>query len=151
RPILRASSDLAGRCLTIQAHHDALGDYKLHCESASDLLFTENETNSERIFAFPNPHRFVKDGINDFVVQGRAEAVNPERVGTKAAAHYVFAIDPGASAVVRLWFGRVGEAAATERAGEPGRKVRSDFSHPMLDSEAFAEFETVFAARRQEA
>jgi hypothetical protein len=51
RPILRASSDLAGRCPTIQASHRALGDYKLHCEDARHLLFTENETNTERLFS----------------------------------------------------------------------------------------------------
>src|SRR6185436_2359687 len=67
RPVLRASSDLAGRCLTIQANHPALGDYKLHCENARDLLFTDNETNTARVFAHPNAYRFVKDGINDFV------------------------------------------------------------------------------------
>ena len=53
-PALRASSDLAGHCLTIQASHRGLGDYKLHCEGARDLLFTDNETNSERLFSSPN-------------------------------------------------------------------------------------------------
>ena len=41
-------------------------------------------------------HPFVKDGINDFIVHGRTTAVNPDRVGTKAAAHYAFTIEPGA-------------------------------------------------------
>ena len=50
-------------------------------------FFTESETNSARLFSSPNRQPFVKDGINDFIVDGRTEAVNPERVGTKAAAH----------------------------------------------------------------
>ena len=52
------------------------------------LLFTENETNTERLFGVADGPRYVKDGINDCVVHGRADAVNPARIGTKAAAHY---------------------------------------------------------------
>ena len=66
------------------------------------LLFTENETNNQRLFGSPNAGRYVKDGINDFVVAGRQEAVNPEQEGTKAAAHYQFDVGPGQTAVVRL-------------------------------------------------
>ncbi|HMG06286.1 MAG TPA: hypothetical protein VK581_12575, partial [Chthoniobacterales bacterium] len=133
RPSLRASSDLAGHCPTIQATHRALGDYKLHCEDARDLLFTENETNTERLFSSPNKHRFVKDGINDFIGHGRTGTVNPERVGTKAAAHYQFTIEPGASKVMRLWFGRVGEAVEDDdRSGEP-RRVAVPVGLPVPD------------------
>jgi hypothetical protein len=150
RPVLRASSDLAGRCPTIQASHRALGEYKLHCEDAEDLLFTENETNTERLFSSPNRHRFVKDGINDCVVHGRKEAVNPERIGTKAAARYAFSIEPGASKIVRLWFGRVGEGMEEQESGEPG-KIPCPVCLPVLESEAFEHFDTVFRARRREA
>ena len=150
RPALRASSDLAGRCPTIQASHRALGDYKLHCEDAGDLLFTENETNSARLFSSPNRYPFVKDGINDFIVNGRTEAVNPERVGTKAAAHYAFTIEPGASRVVRLWFGRVGEAVEEDLSGEPGKTPRP-VCLPVLDQDAFEHFEGIFRERRREA
>ncbi len=51
-------------------------------------------------------------------------AVNPEQVGTKAAAHYAFTIEPGASQSVRLWFGRVGEATDEDRSGEPDQMPR---------------------------
>ena len=60
----------------------------LYCEGAAPLLFTENETNHQRLFGSANRTRYVKDGINDYVVHGRRDAVNPERNGTKAAAHY---------------------------------------------------------------
>ena len=60
------------------------------CEGKPRLLFTENETNNQRLFGSPNTGRYLKDGINDFVVAGRQDAVNPDQVGTKAAAHYQF-------------------------------------------------------------
>jgi Mannosylglycerate hydrolase MGH1-like glycoside hydrolase domain len=149
-PSLGASSDLAGHCLTIQAHHRGLGEYKLHCEGAQDLLFTENETNTERLFSSPNRQPFVKDGINDFIVHGRREAVNPEQVGTKAAAHYAFTLEPGGSRVIRLWFGRVGEALEEEPSGEPGLTPRPNCL-PVLDQEAFEYFDSVVKRRRLEA
>ncbi|MDP9253637.1 MAG: glucosidase [Verrucomicrobiota bacterium] len=150
RPVLRASSDLAGRCPTIQATHRGLGEYKLHCEDAHDLLFTENETNSERLFSSPNKQPFVKDGFHEFIVHGRTDAVNPERMGTKAAAHYPFTIEPGESKVVRLWFGRVGESMEEERPREPGGMHRP-VCLPLLDQQAFDQFEQVFRVRRHEA
>jgi len=150
RPALRASSDVTGHCLTIQASHRGLGEYTLHCEGARDLLFTENETNSERLFSSPNRQPFVKDGINDFIVHGRAEAVNPGRVGTKAAAHYAFTIEPGASQTIRLWFGRVGDAIEAEPSGEPGEALHP-VCLPVLNEKAFEEFDAVISNRRREA
>ena len=149
RPTLGASSDLAGKCLTIQARHRGLGEYKLRCEGARTLLFTENETNSERLFASPNRSPFVKDGINDFIVHDRREAVNPAQVGTKAAAHYAFRLAPGASQVVRLWFGRVGEATDEERSGEPG-VMPQPICLPVLEQDAFEQFDSVMRRRREE-
>jgi hypothetical protein len=150
RPVLRASSDLAGRSLTIQSTHRALGDYKLHCEGARELLFTENETNVAALFGAPNAGRFVKDGINAFIAHGETAAVNPEWTGTKAAAHYAFDIAPGATASLRLWFGRVGEATEEHESGEPGRVPRPECL-PVLASEAFEHFDTVLRARKNEA
>jgi len=86
----------------IVVEHPTLGCYILAAEGAPELLFTENETNLTRLYGAANPTPYVKDGINDAVVQGRADAVNPAGVGTKAAAHYHHVIDPGATAVVRL-------------------------------------------------
>ena len=82
--------------------HTDIGDYVLHCDGKPLLLFTENETNNERLFGSRNATPYVKDGINDFIVAGRQDAVNPHRTGTKAAAHYELDIGPGQTAVVRL-------------------------------------------------
>src|SRR5271167_3642915 len=87
---------------SVAASHAQLGERYLYCESAAQLLFTENETNNERIFGKPNASPYVKDGINNYVVQGKREAINPENTGTKAAAHHRVTIDAGQTATIRL-------------------------------------------------
>jgi len=77
-------------------------DYHLYCHQVGSLLFCENETNTARLFKSPSSPPYPKDAINDYVVHGRQEAVNPERVGTKAAIHYPMNLQPGASAEIRL-------------------------------------------------
>jgi len=86
----------------IAASHAEFGDHYLYCEGNPSLLFTENETNNHRLFGSPNASLYVKDGVNDFIVAGRLDAVNPRQVGTKAAAQYCLEIGPGQTAVVRL-------------------------------------------------
>ena len=70
------------------ASHAELGDRWLYCDGAPPLLFTENDTNNERLFATPNASPYVKDAFNAFLVHGHTGAVNPAKTGTKAAAHY---------------------------------------------------------------
>ncbi|MGE0258489.1 MAG: glucosidase [Alphaproteobacteria bacterium] len=86
----------------IEAMHPELGRYVLSCQGGPALLFTENETNNERIFGTPNPSPYVKDAITEYVVAGRQGAVNPSRTGTKAAAHYELRVAASGSSVVRL-------------------------------------------------
>jgi hypothetical protein len=102
RPVLRANG--AG----IDIEHHTLGVRRVECEDADEILFTENETNARRLFGTPNQTPFVKDGINDYIVYGEAGAVNPERTGTKASAHYRLSISPGETRVLRLRFGQPG-------------------------------------------
>ncbi|MGD0128137.1 MAG: glucosidase [Terriglobia bacterium] len=103
RPALTRPSGLAG-VTAIEAVHDYYGRRWLVCEGAPQLLFTENETNCERLYGTPNRTPFVKDGINEYLVNGQAGAVNPRETGTKAAAHYRLNIAPGERAVLRLRF-----------------------------------------------
>src|SRR5262249_24947656 len=94
RPSLHALPN--GRdAAVVTASHPELGDRWLCCEGSVPLLFTENETNTERLFGQTNQSRYVKDGINDCVVLGKADAVNPTLEGTKAAAHYVLNVGAG--------------------------------------------------------
>ncbi len=102
KPLLQQAEGPAGTRV-VAATHAALGAYRLCCEGDPEMLFTENETNHIRLrLDYPNAGPYLKDGINDSVVHGRREAVNPERRGTKAAAHYRLRLEPGRSATVRL-------------------------------------------------
>src|SRR2546427_3553565 len=101
RPVLRAGRAVADHAL-IETEHEALGPRWLYCEGAPELLFTENETNGERLWGEANPSPYVKDGINACVVDGEQDAVNPAAVGTKAAARYRMTLAAGQSVAVRL-------------------------------------------------
>jgi hypothetical protein len=135
RPQLAQASD-ANR--TIALTHPSLGHLFFHAEGAAELLFTENETNNERIFNSPNRCPYVKDGINDFIVHGRQEAVNPNRAGTKASAHYPLTLAAGASQVLRL---RLTDVA-------PSAKGSTQKASPGPFSK---DFDAVMNARRREA
>ena len=128
RPSLTAAKDKPGVVCAREAH---LGERYLYCEGQAALLFTENETNAKRLFNADNPTPFVKDGINNFVVNGQADAVNPQKTGTKVAAHYRLTVPPGKSETVRL---RLTSKPAGNGAGAFGKH-----------------FEEVMQARRKEA
>jgi hypothetical protein len=114
-----------------QTHSDRTQSERrwLHCEGSPELLFTENETNARRLFGTENRTPFVKDGINDHVVQGVMEAVNPEQLGSKAAAHYKLSLGSGETVVIRM------------------RLADSDFK----GTNAFDDFDKTFALRQHEA
>jgi hypothetical protein len=86
----------------IHVSHPVLGDYTLQCEGPAELLFTENETNGYRLWGTPNSTPYVKDAFHRYVIDGARDAVNPSKVGTKAAAHYVLDVPAGGFKVVRL-------------------------------------------------
>jgi hypothetical protein len=113
----------------LEATHSTLGTRWLYCEGEAELLFTNNETNYERLFGTHNRSPYVKDGMNDYVVNGRKEAVNPYRVGTKFTAHYLLSFAPNETKTVRLRL--------------------SD--QPHLVAPFGTEFEQTLAARKQEA
>jgi hypothetical protein len=101
RPRLRApASGVVGGL--VEAEHATLGRRWLVCEGAADLLFTDNESNLRRLWGVPNATPYVKDAFHDYVVRGRAEAVNPAREGTKVAAHYPWTLRAGETRSVRL-------------------------------------------------
>ncbi len=127
KPTLKQMEGVAGT-RTIAATHPALGTYYLHCEGEAPLLFTENETNNARLFPeYPNASPYVKDGINDYVVHGRQETVNPAGVGTKAAVHYRLTVGPGESATVRLRLSSQPPTQLEKKSGSSAPPVGSDF------------------------
>jgi hypothetical protein len=85
----------------LHAHHPGLGRLRLAAETPpAALLFTENETNVERLFATPNPGPYVKDAFHDYLIAGRSGAVNPAGEGSKAAFHYRLELPPGGETVL---------------------------------------------------
>lgn len=91
-----------GEMKIVSASHVELGAYFLYCENPDKILFTENETNNERIFNVPNGSPYVKDSINDYAIHGRQEGVNPRNQGTKASALYHLHFGPNETRVVNL-------------------------------------------------
>jgi hypothetical protein len=88
----------------IETNHEQYGLRRLLCDGQPTLLFTENETNSRRLYDDPDCTRYVKDSFHEYVVKGDKDAVNPHHVGTKAAAQYVITLVPGESKTLRLRF-----------------------------------------------
>jgi len=131
RPNLHIGRDGSSKIRIIEASHDLLGEYRLYCDDADELLFTENESNAERLWGVPNATLFVKDSINDYVVRGKKNAVNPGCVGTKAAAHYKIELSPEESRTIRLRLKQITTAEKSFR--------------------RFAKFDDLFAQRAREA
>lgn len=143
KPCLKLSQSGAG---VIEASHPELGYAWLYyddlCQDVGKMpeklinppvLFTENETNNQRLFGVSNASPYVKDGINNYLVNGEKEAVNPEQTGTKAAVHYTLSIGAGETKVVRL-------------------RLCDTPPHSQDNNTLFgADFDSIFATRKQEA
>ena len=97
KPLLREAGHGA-----IQATHRELGEYWLFCDGTPELLFTENESNAQRLWGQPNASPYVKDAFHAYIISNRREAVNPAKLGTKTAAHYLLEVPARGSKTVRL-------------------------------------------------
>jgi hypothetical protein len=101
KPNMRRIDDVKDASV-VQLCHSTYGHRWLFCEGLPDLLFTENETNTRRLFSYENGTRHAKDGINDYIVSGMQDAVNSANTGTKAAAHYQLTLGPREARTIRL-------------------------------------------------
>ena len=110
---------------TLLATHWDLGEYALYCSGADELLFTENETNTERLYGVPSPTPYVKDAFHACVVGGRREAVNPAATGTKAAARYARTVGAGETVTIELRLASLSRRAACSRRLSPVSTRRS--------------------------
>jgi hypothetical protein len=123
-----------------RASHEDLGDWVFRADASATLLFCENETNNQRLFGTPNASPYVKDGIDDFVVNGSAGAVNPDRTGTKLAALHVLEIAPGESAEIRIRLtGTTGATGTTDGAAAPADPLGSGFDRVLSTRKAEAD------------
>ncbi|WGK95089.1 MULTISPECIES: MGH1-like glycoside hydrolase domain-containing protein [Flavobacterium] len=111
----------------IEINHQVVGRFKLYAEEADAFLFCENETNFEKLYNSPNLSHYTKDGINDYIVDNKIEAVNPNHIGTKASVKYSQTI-PG-----------------------KGKKVFKLRFTNQTPENAFADFDAIFEQRQIEA
>jgi hypothetical protein len=126
----------------IAASHPKLASYNFYTEREDELLFTENETNNERLFGTPNSSPWVKDGVNDYLVNGNAAAVNRADFGTKVASRHAFTLAPGETRVVRVRlssenvaepFGQAFDDLFGVRKGEADAFYHEVNPHPIAD------------------
>jgi hypothetical protein len=108
RPQLAAADDR-----TIVLDDPVYGRRFLHCEGDAALLFTENETNTQRLFGYDGGARYTKDAFHRFIVHGESDALNPEARGTKAAARYQVSLEAGARTTLQLRLNASGPAHTT--------------------------------------
>jgi hypothetical protein len=85
----------------IEIQHNTIVNYKLYSEANKELLFCDNETNSQRLFNCDDEKKYHKDGINDFIIHNTS-TINPDRGGTKASANYDIIIDSNKTITIRL-------------------------------------------------
>jgi hypothetical protein len=97
KPALRALEKTDGAGWAVRAEHPVLGVYYLYGRQAADLLFTENETNTERLWGVSGAAPYVKDAFHRRVIQNDVAAVNPAREGTKFGAWHIRKVAPGKS------------------------------------------------------
>ena len=135
RPLLER---VQGNGNVVRAVEPVLGERYFYCDGQASLLFTENETNTQRLVGVQNRTAFVKDGINNYLVHGQRDAVNPQQTGTKVTAHYVLTVPAGGSQTVRLRLTPVAPNALTAAYG----KGNGAFGN---------HFDQLIATRRQEA
>jgi hypothetical protein len=126
-PTLRKGNQNFGRT-TVEADHPSLGSRWFYLERSPELLFTENETNTERLWGVPKASPYTKDGINEYVVGGRRDAINPAAVGTKVSGHYTLEFSSGHAETVHL------------------RLVDRPLTHDPFDKE----FQDIFIRRKDE-
>jgi hypothetical protein len=123
------------------------GNRWLYADGSPELLFTENETNNERLFDGENRTQFVKDGINEYIVHGKATSVNPDKEGTKAAANYKLSIPAKSEISIRL---RLSDKKFS-REGAKTQTKRFSASPRLRGDDPFADFDKYFATRIKEA
>ena len=134
KPLISQAKSSKGTSL-ITATHSKLGEFTLSCDGDVPLLFCENETNHQRLFpGTPNESAFAKDGINDYVVHGVENAINPEKEGTKASAHYKMTIGAGQTSVVRL---RLTKKEGKGKSTDLGKGFDAVFEERLREADEF--------------
>ncbi len=127
KPLLAVAAAPRGARWAVRAQHESLGEYLLYGRQEAAPLFTENESNAERLWGIANATPYVKDAFHRYLVNGEEGAVNPARTGTKFAGLHLVSAESGKSVTIELVLARGARQAP------------------------FDERETIFAARETEA
>jgi hypothetical protein len=142
RPNLRAESN------GVTGKHKTFGEFRLYCDGSPELLFCDNDTNVRRLYGQTGAAGYFKDAIHEYVVNGNKAAVNPQRTGTKSAAHYVITVPAQSSRAVRARF----VAQTFQSAGSGGFPAASaSRKNRKSETQAFSDFDSIFAQRIREA
>jgi hypothetical protein len=154
RPIIRAATSVPGS-LSAELQHWQYGKRWLLCAGRPELLFTENETNMQRLFGVGN-RSYVKDAFHAYVVNGDKAAVNPKQMGTKMAALYPVELGPGKSVTLKLRLTDLDPLNAMNEnstmIGAIGSPAHAEREQDVPASNDFGEgFDAVFALRQKEA
>jgi len=149
KPLLKALIGAAG-ATGVEAFHWNLGERYLYAEGDVPLLFTENETNEFRIIGRPNTTPFVKDGINNYIVLDRKDAVNPNQTGTKVSPHYQLTVPAGGQCVLRLRLTDL-QPQKLPNDGPIGKQFEEIFSKRLHEADEFYQSITPAAVSEDEA
>ena len=155
RPVARKAAFIPGSaCAELQ--HWQYGKRWLLCGGQPELLFTENETNSARLFSVGNRSPYVKDAFHEYVIHSNKAAVNPGQMGTKMAAYYLLQLAPSQSATLKLRLtdieplsGMDPNSAMVGIISSPGHAERAEGVPATNDFEGG--FDGLFATRQKEA
>jgi hypothetical protein len=133
KPIMRQTAPGS-----VQLDHVSLGRYRWFVDAVGgevpELLFTDNESNLQKLWGAPTLTPWTKDAFHRYLIQGEADAVNPKRMGSKTCAVVATTLPPGGSLTLRLRL-----AAESERPG-------------LTREQCFGpEFDAVFGQRVREA
>ncbi len=102
RPQLIVGDRSEGVAWSIEGYCSGLGSYRLYGRKTAELLFTENESNTEKLWGYPNKSPYVKDAFHRYLIDGEKLAVNPARRGSKSAAWHRLVLEAGAEEIVDL-------------------------------------------------
>jgi len=127
KPLMREIPPPKGAVWALQAEHPSLGAYYLYGRREAELLFTDNETNTEKLWGQANARPYVKDAFHRHLIHGEADALNPEHIGSKFAASHRLEVASGETAMTGMVLSR----------------------QPLTDP--FARWEATFAQRQAEA
>jgi len=123
----------AGR---VHAFHPEMGDYDFTFSGEAPVLFTENETNSSRLWQQPNSSPFVKDAFHRHVIGCETGAINPANTGTKCAPHFQLQLASGETRVIDLRLTKLGEPTADFESVIAARRSETDAFYDKTGAEA---------------